>query len=181
MRGIPWNPDSETITVTTDSVAGSKAEHVSVFFFDKDGYYAGDVYIHFDTQIQYRIGYCTYRYKPFPVILPTATQKTWTITYNYAERRLVYYCNGVQVLNVVLSDSTCTKWSTNSFFKDLWERKPTQIQFYYTDVASDSYCISSNTGKYNGLMGVIDPGSELKLVGDTFGEWWVILFILCFS
>ena len=141
---IPWNPDSETITVTTDSVASSE-KLVGVRFDDKDGDYAGSVFIGFNTQIQYTIGGCTYSYKPFPVTLPTATQKTWTITYNYAERRVVIHCNGVQVVNVVVSDSACTG---DSNWKDYWERKPTQIKFWGS--ASDSYCISSHPGNYHG-------------------------------
>ena len=141
---IPWNPDSQTITVTTDSKAGSDAK-VGVLFYDKDGNWVGAVWILFDTQIKYVIGWCT-DYTPFPITLPTATQKTWTITYNYTERRVVYYCNGVLVLNVVVSDSACTGYRS---WRDYW-RKPTQIYFYSSDDASDSYCISSNTGKYNG-------------------------------
>ena len=68
-----------------------------MWFYDKDGNYAGGVGVHFRTQIEYYIGYCT------------QTEKTWTITYNYTERRPVYCCNGVQVLNVVLSASACSR------------------------------------------------------------------------
>ena len=99
---IPWKPDSENITVTTDSVAGSR-EDVVVTFYDKDGNQAGGVWIGFYTQLRYNIGSCTI-WTPFPVKLPTATQKTWTITYNYTEQRVVYYCNEVQVvLGLVLA------------------------------------------------------------------------------
>ena len=143
---IPWNPDSDTITVPTDSVAGS-GEKVVVRLHDKSGNIAGSLWISFDTQIEYRIGWCTH-YTLFPVTLPTATQKTWTFTYNYTEKRVVYVCNGVQVLNFVISDSACNNWSTLGEF--YWSRKPTQIKFHYSDAASDSYCISSNTGNYNG-------------------------------
>ena len=146
---IPWNPDSENITVSTDSVAGNR-EYVDAVFFDKDGNYAGRVYISFYAPIKYWIAFCTEYYKPFPVTLPTATQKAWTITYNYTEKRVVLHCNGVQVAEVVISDSVCTRWNTNSDYRDYWERKPTQINFLSTDTASDSYCISSNTGNYNG-------------------------------
>ena len=150
---IPWNPDSENTTVTTDSVAGSR-EKVDVGFLDKDGSRAGAVFIHFDTQIKYGIGWCS-SFKPFPVTVPSETRKTWTFTYNNTERRVVFFCNEMQVLNVVLSDGTCNSWRTNSDWRDYWERKPAQITFWSDDNASDSFCISSNTGKYNG---VIDSG-----------------------
>ena len=139
---MPWNPDSESITVTTDTVAGS-SEKVRVRFFNKVGSYTGAVRIYFDTQIQFNIGWCT-GWTPFPVTLPTETHKTWTFTYNYTEKRLVYYCNGVQVADVVLS-STCSL----SSWRNYWEREPTQVKFFSMDTASDSYCISSYTGKYN--------------------------------
>ena len=145
---IPWNPDSETITVTTESVAGTE-ELLDVHFYDKDGGKAGAVLIKFYTQIKYQMGWCSPGYTTFPVTLPTAKQKTWTFTYNYAEKRVEIFCNGVQVVNVVLSDSVCTRSSVK--WIDNWENKPTQIDFYSKDDASDSYCISSKPGKYNGF------------------------------
>ena len=140
---IQWNPDTQGITFTTDSTVGSN-EKVWVRFSDNAGIAAGRVYIYFNTTIQYGLGWCT-SYTYFPVSLPAAPDKTWTITYNTAEQRVVYYCNGVQVLNFLLSDSECT----NSAWRTVWERKQTQIQFDSRDTASDSYCFSSNTGKYN--------------------------------
>ena len=140
---IQWNPDTQGITFTTDSTVGS-GEKVGVLFSDNTGSYAGGVLIYFNTTIQYYIDRCT-SYTYFPVSLPAAPDKTWTITYNTAEQRVVYYCNGVQVLNFLISDSECTQ----SNWRTYWERKQTQIYFYSYDTASDSYCFSSNTGKYN--------------------------------
>ena len=115
-----------------------------VYFYDK-----GYVYIYFSSEIQYMIGYCSTAVTPFSAALPAVTEKTWTITYNYP--KLVFHCNGVQVADVLLSNSACTR----SDWKDYWERKPTQIEFDTYDSASDTYCFSSNPGKYNG---VIDSG-----------------------
>ena len=139
---IQWNPDTQGITVTTDSTVGSY-QRVYVLFYDNAGEWAGNVDIHFKTPIQYRLGWCTDTYKNFPVSLPAAPDKTWTIQYNTAELRLALYCNGVQVLNLLISDSECTR----SDRRLVWEMKPTQILF--DDTVSDRYCISSNTGKYN--------------------------------
>ena len=139
---IQWNPDTQGITVSTDSTVGS-GDAVWVNFYDNAGNYAGSVYIYFNTPIQYTLGWCTYN-NYFPVSLPAAPDKTWTITYNTAEQRLALYCNRVQVLNF-LSDSECTY----SAWRTTWERKTTQIEFLSKDTASDSYCFSSNTGKYN--------------------------------
>ena len=140
---IQWNPDTQGITFTTNSAVGS-GEKVGVYFYD-NGNYAGNVGIYFNTRIQYYIGYCTPYNNNFPVSLPAAPDKTWTIEYNTAGKILALYCNGVQVLNLLISDSECT----DSRWRTYWERKPTQILFSSIDTASDSYCISSNTGKYN--------------------------------
>ena len=146
-----WNPDSQTITFTTDSEFESE-EPVYVGFFDTDDGDAGYVSIVFENpEIQYKIGRCSTDYTPFPAALSTETEKTWTITYNYTDKRVVLHCNGVQVAEVLLS-SVC---ATASGWGDVWGKKPTQMMFGYYDDTSDTYCMSSNPGKYNG---VIDSG-----------------------
>ena len=142
-ENVQWNPDTQGITVSTDSTVGS-GEKVGVLFSDNAGNYAGNVFIYFNTPIQYSLGWCSTTHTYFPVSLPAAPDKTWTIEYNTAELRLALHCNGVQVLNVLLSDSECT----DSRWRTYWERKPKQIQFSSIDTASDSYCFS-NPGKYN--------------------------------
>ena len=52
---IHWNPDTQNITVTTDSTVGSN-EEVDVWFYDQDSNRAGGVYIYFYTQIQFYLG-----------------------------------------------------------------------------------------------------------------------------
>ena len=143
---IPWNPHTQNITVTTDSTVGSK-EYVAVYFYDNDGNYAGSVWIYFRTQIQYTLGWCTHNNNFLVSLLPAETDKHWTITYNTAELSVVIHCNGVQVLNVLPTDSVCTDYSD---WRDWWEkRKPTKILFHSGDTASDNYCFSGNPGKYN--------------------------------
>ena len=154
-----WDPDSQTITVTTNSEAESNNQ-VIVSFFDTVGGDAGLVEIYFGAEIQYKIGGCSSDPTSFTAApLPAETEKTWTITYNYTDKRVVYYCNGVLVADVVLSNSAC-----RSGWEYYWGSKPTQMQFGMdgmfgmdgiSDTASDTYCFSSNPGKYNG---VIDSG-----------------------
>ena len=144
---IPWNPDNQTITISTYIDAGSR-EEVEVYFLDTDKTYAGYVTIG-NADMILRLGVCGLTSR-FTGALPTETEKTWTITYNYTKQRLVLHCNGVQVLNVLLS-SVCDR----SDWRTYWGKKPTQIKFSSYDSASDKYCFSSNPGKYNG---VIDSG-----------------------
>ena len=144
-----WDPDSQTITFTTNSKAGS-GDKLYVDFYDTTGG-AGFVTIRFNTEIEYYIGSCrSYTSFPNPAAIPAETKKTWTITYNHAVKRVVFHCNGVQVADVVLS-SACS----NSGWTKYWEPKPTQMKLSSSDGASDTYCFSSNPGKYNG---VIDSG-----------------------
>ena len=133
---IQWNPDTQNITVTTDSEVGS-GDQVYVQFYDNDGNRAGGVYIAFFEQITYELGWCT-DFKAFRVSVPSETYKTWTITYNIAKRTVVLYCNDIKVLNVVVSDSECNKINWPTYWE---ERKPEQIQFSSSsDTASDFYC-----------------------------------------
>ena len=117
---------------------------MNVDFIDEYGDWAGGVNINFDSPILYALVMCSYDWIPFPT-LPTARQKIWTIKYHYSEQRVVYFCNGEEVANVLLTDSVCT-----SDWRYYWGLKPTQIEFSYYDSASDNYCISSIPGKYNG-------------------------------
>ena len=82
---------------------------VFAYFYDKNGNYAGAVWIYFSTDIQNNLGWYK-NYTPFSLTLsvPVEGQRIWTITYNCVELIVVIHCNGVQVLNVLLSDSVCT-------------------------------------------------------------------------
>ena len=141
---IEWNPNTQDITVTTDSRAGS-GDQVVVRLYDNDGNGAGIVSIYFNEQIMYDLRGCTDT-KPFPATVDSQTDKTWTITYNIAERRVVLFCNEIKVVSVVISDRECT--ITKSVWRVDWERKPTQIQFdSISETAFASYCLSVK-GKY---------------------------------
>ena len=155
---IPWDPDSEQINVSTDSVAGViKYDMLYVYFYNGENK-AGAVIIHFKSTIKYSVGWCI-MLASFPYELPTETLKTWTFTYNYAEKRLVYYCNGKLVENFVASNSRCLEgWI------DYWGIKPTHILFGTADLASRGYSLSK--GNFNGVIGL---GSGLQLVGNWLG------------
>ena len=146
---IPWNPDTQTITVTTNSAVGSN-EFVYMAFYHNDGHYTGGVSIYFSTPIQYSILWCT-PYSNFPDTVPAEAQKIWTITYNTKGRSVIIHCNGIQVANVLLSDSVCGYKGSSWKWEDYWEMETTLIQMYDDyDTASDKYCVSDYAGKYNG-------------------------------
>ena len=142
---IKWDPDTQSIIFTTNSTAGS-SDIAYVSFYDNSGNSTGDVYFFFsEPSMTLILEDCSFNSLPATVV-PTETDKTWTIGYNAVEQRVALRCNGVQVANVLMSDSVCYR----SDWRKKWERKPTQIEFSPDfDNASDSYGFSGNAGKYN--------------------------------
>ena len=112
---IPWNPDTQNITVTTDSTVGSN-EEVDVWLYDQDGNRAGGVYIYFYTQIQFYLGGWTAN-TSFPDTIPTEKQKTWIIRYDSTEQSVLIHCNEVEVLNVLLTIVTGGKTARGNLHK----------------------------------------------------------------
>ena len=98
---------------------------------------AGGVFLDFSSPPQYRLKYCIPSYTNFPTDLPSETEKVWTITNSRVsdEIRVVIHCNDQEVLNVVLSDTTCSdsRWSEN------WSRDVDNIFFSSSNTASDYY------------------------------------------
>ena len=131
----PWDPNSDDITISTDSLVGSDDE-MKVVFINDNNEWAGGVVIKFSSPIEYHIGWCR-EYTSLPVSPPTNADKRWRIRYNPAEKRVLCYCNEVEVLNLVLSDSVCNK---HSEWRIYYERNPTQAKFLSDDTASDQYC-----------------------------------------
>ena len=80
---IPWDPNSDDITISTDSLMGSN-EDTRVSFYNDNNMWAGSVFIRFTSPIKYKIVHCTSNI-PFPVSLPTDTDMTWRIGYNPTE------------------------------------------------------------------------------------------------
>ena len=81
----------------------------------------------------------------FPVSLPTEVEKVWRITLNRNSGiRLLIHCNNVEVVNILMSDSTCyySSWS------NYWSRTVGKIWFYYpySYIAADYYR-AGQTGK----------------------------------
>lgn len=134
---IPCNPDTRYVSVRTDTMEGNNEEVGQVFYDDSDQY-VGGVFIDLASPMTYVLDPCT-EGTPFPEAVPTDTDKIWEIIYNQATLRVAIYCNGVAVLDVILSDSVCTR----SDWRNNWESLiPTKIMFTSVyDTASDEYSI----------------------------------------
>ena len=98
----------------------------------------GGVALFFSSPPQYQLLKCSSSWTNFTTDLPSETDKAWTITKSTVsdEIRVVIHCHDKEVLNVVLSDTTCSY----SSWRDYWSRDVDKIGFYSSlDTASDYY------------------------------------------
>ena len=134
---IDFNLEQYSLNIKTDSTLGSDDE-VYVTFHTSNGYaVVGGLRLYFRSTPQYLIGRCTTGPTNFPTNLPSDNDKVWRVTLTRTSGiRLVVHCNEVEVLNILMSDSTCgnSNWSTN------WSREVPKIRFSSLyDTASDYY------------------------------------------
>ena len=98
---------------------------------------AGRVMICFSSTPKYVLPYCSWYYTNFPSNLPSEVDKMWRITLDKtAGIRLQIHCNGVEVVNILMSDNTCDR-SDWSYY---WSKDVEKIYLHSsTDTASDYY------------------------------------------
>ena len=142
---VPIDPETTSVEIMTDSELGSEDQMRLPFYEFR--YVAGGFSIWFSSIPQYWIYYCSSSWTNFPTDLPAARDKIWRITLTKTSGiRLQIHCNNVQMLNILLSDTTCGRrdWST------YWNRKIWKMKFASSDVftAADSYRLVSNTGSF---------------------------------
>ena len=108
-----------------------------LFFFTAQDDYAGGVYIRYLSTPQCYFLYCS-DWINIQTTFPSATEKIWRITLDKSDGiKVKIHCNGVEVLNILLSDQVCTKYGS-SYLK-YWSRDVSQLYFSSTDTASDYY------------------------------------------
>ena len=135
--------ENSPLEIKTDSSVGS-GEKVEVRFITSGRAVAGDVILYFTSTPQYKLLGCNYSTTDFPTELPTDTDKVWKITLTRTSGiRLVIHCNEVEVLDILMSDSTCT----NFRWKYSWTRDVEYIFFSLSDTASDYYRLRGR-GRY---------------------------------
>ncbi|KAL5249592.1 hypothetical protein ACHWQZ_G018459 [Mnemiopsis leidyi] len=133
---IPLDLENTPLEIKTNSTLGS-GEKVRVYFSTTQGEYGGaGVGINFySTGPQYWLYRCSSSRTNFPTNLPIEVNKVWRITVDKtAGIRVKIHCNGVEVLNVLLSD-TCSY----SGWREHWSRDVELIYFSLYDTASNYY------------------------------------------
>ena len=133
---IPLDLENTPLEIRTNSTLGSE-DIVDVSFSTTHRALAGGVGIYFFSTPQYWLSWCSSYSTNFPSNLPSEVDKIWRITLDKtAGIRLKMHCNGVEVLNTLLSDNTCS----DSKWRNYWSRDVEKIYFNPTyDTASDYY------------------------------------------
>ena len=141
---IDYDLENSPLQIRTNSVEGSD-EQVELHLYTAQKNYTADVFIYFTSPPQYLLGLCTSFRTNFPTTLPSEIEKVWTITLSRTsgERRVVIHCNNKEVINVVMSHTSCgySEWSK------YW-REIKKIYFCSSGSASDYY----RPGKYLGFL-----------------------------
>ena len=108
-----------------------------VWFFTTQRVWVGGVEISFTSTPQYYLLYCSSSYTNFPSNLPSEVDKIWRIILDKtAGIRVRIHCNGVEVVNVLISDNTCGR----SDWRKYWSRDVEYIYFHPSyDTASEYY------------------------------------------
>ena len=132
---IDFHMEEYSLNITTDSTLGSN-DKVKVYLYTSQGNIAGGLTLLFSSTPQYWIWPCSSGRTNFPTNLPSDSDKVWRVTLTRTSGiRLVVHCNEEEVLNTLISGSTCgdSRWSTH------WSREVGKIVFYSSDTASDYY------------------------------------------
>ena len=134
---IDFNLEEYSLNITTDSTLGSD-DKVSVWFYTSQETLAGYLNLYFSSTPQYLISRCNSDYTNFPTNLPSDKDKVWRVTLTKISGiRLVVHCNEEEVVNTLISGSTCdnSDWSIYRY----WSREVAKILFSSWDTASDYY------------------------------------------
>ena len=132
---IDFNLEEHSLAIKSDSTMGSN-DIVDVEFYTSQGDEVGALALYFSSTPVYYIWPCSSDWTNFPTNLPPGKDKVWRVTSTRTSGiRLVIHCNEVEVLNILMSDSTCSDsdWST------YWSREVAKIEFSSYDTASDYY------------------------------------------
>ncbi|KAL5251950.1 hypothetical protein ACHWQZ_G014927 [Mnemiopsis leidyi] len=153
---IPLDLESSSLEIQSNTgLEIGPDKWLDVKFYTQDKYYIGGVDINFNFTLRWRIYNCNSEgvplYKNFPVNPPTAIDKTWKITLErIGEIKVRIYCNGVEVLDVLLSE-TCTQ----ADWRDYW-RKDVKWIYFGWDTVSNYYRAVELPGIWTAVKPAVD-------------------------
>jgi hypothetical protein len=132
---IDYDLENTPLEISTDSEVGS-GDWVIVYFRTAGEDWAGGVVLRFSSStVEYKLLDCSSSYTPLTT-LPATREKVWRVTKtrSSSEIRVTLHCNGVEVLNTLISGTTCGKSDWNEY----WTKDVEKIWFHPED-ASDYY------------------------------------------
>ena len=131
--------ENSPLEIKTDSSLGSN-EKVKVGFYTSEELWVGELTIHFTSTPRYELHSCNNIRTNFLTNFPTDEIKVWKITLTRTSgiRSLVIQCNNNEILNILLSDTTCTDRRGRGSAGSGWDNGVEKIRFYQ-DTASDYY------------------------------------------
>ena len=144
---INYDVESYPLEIKTNSVLG-RNEQIKVWFYTAEETNVeeniGGFYVNFKSTPEYWVYRCK-GYTNFPAALPFATEKIWRITVTKSSGvRLKVHCNDEEVLDLLLSESTCTEDPYSSTWNSYWTQDMAKIRFYHSDTASDFFRPTGN-------------------------------------
>jgi len=83
----------------------NESKVIAMKYIHTDGHVNGGIHLDFGLNKMWLLT-CQKNNEQLPDHTPTDAEKVWNIV-RTAEPRIVVYCNGVEVLNLLLSDETC--------------------------------------------------------------------------
>ena len=111
--------DSVTVKFKTIQTVSSDEEYVKLSYFDEEGDPKGNLQIYFGLpKISTILFYCQGSPVEISANLPDEVEKVWTVV-RTTDYRMLVHCNGVEVLNFLLSDETCP-YEYGSLKWDFW-------------------------------------------------------------
>ena len=132
---MDYDLESSPLELKTNSASGSgQLVHLQLVTIRDE--WVGKVRITFGSTPEYQLVFCTKGWSNFQTVPPPATDKIWRITVTRSpDIRVKIHCNGVEVLNIVISDVTCggSEWIEH------WTWDIEKIKFHATDTASKYY------------------------------------------
>ena len=130
---IDQDLETTPLEIKTNRIKGSN-EVVYVGFYSAQEEEVGGVSLYFRSPAQYTVWFCTSNYNDLPSTLPTITEKIWQITLTRtSDVRLIIHCNGVEVVNILMSFCAQSAWS------NYWTMDVEKIWFHPSDTAADYY------------------------------------------
>ena len=135
---IDYDLENSPLEIKTDTTKGTNV-FLIVWFLTAANEDVGGIWIDF-TDLRYFIWFCsgphTSSYSDLDTEPPAEDNKTWRISLDRSSGiRILIHCNDIEVLDFVMSDTTCT----NSFWKTYWSRNVDKMEFKSHDAASDFY------------------------------------------